>query len=116
MATFGAPTMAKQNDPAPIDLASLPLINEKDMRQFVLQVGEHRARMEYDHQGDRIFLTQTEIPRQLDVPAVTDALVLKALTFVEEKRWKLIPVSMQVKAYLREHPEWKRLLVKGLHV
>ena len=108
--------MAKQSAPDAIDFASLPLIDEKEQGQFVLQVGEHRARMEYDHQGDRIFLTQTDIPRQLEGSGVADALVLKALTFVDEKRWKLIPVSMHVKAYLREHPEWKRLLVKGLHV
>jgi uncharacterized protein len=108
--------MAKRTVPESIDLESLPLIEEKDMRQFVLQVGEHRARMEYDHQGDRIFLTQTEIPKALDGMPVADALVLKALIFVEEKRWKLIPVSHHVKAYLRAHPEWKRLLVKGLHV
>lgn len=109
-------TMAKRTAPEATDLESLPLIDEKDMRQFVLQVGEHRARMEYDFQGDRIFLTQTEIPKALDGLPVADALVLKALTFVEEKRWKLIPVSMHVKTYLREHPEWKRLLLKGLNV
>ena len=55
--------MAKTATPATTDLSELQLTDEKATRQFVLKVGEHRARIEYDHQGDRIFLTRTDVPR-----------------------------------------------------
>lgn len=108
--------MAKTSTPTSVDLTSLPLQNETESRQFVMQVGAFRARIEYDHQGDRMFLTHTDVPARLEDPNVTPVLTEKVLTWIEEHNLKLIPLCNSVKAHLRSNPSWKRLLLKGLHV
>ena len=102
--------------PTSEQLDALSLTDNRDLRVFVLEVGGHRARLEYDLQGDRIFLTRTEVPKALEGDKVGAALMHKVLTWVGSQKLKLVPISPEVKAYLRRNPEWKRLLVKGLHV
>ena len=108
--------MRKADQLSQIDVATLPLIDEKDSRQFVLQVGDHRARMEYDRSGDRIFLTHAEVPKQLEEHGISSALTEKVLAWTEENRLKLVPMCPCVKAFLRKHTAWQRLLVKGVQV
>lgn len=107
--------MARKTTTDTIDLASLPLLDEPDSRQFVLRVGEHRARLEYDRDGDRIFLGTLDVPRPLE-PHVGEVVMEKVLTWVEENRLKLIPTHPTIKAYLRKHTAWQRLLLKGVQV
>ncbi len=108
--------MAKTTTPAAIDLNELILLDEKATRQFVLNVGDQRARIEYDHQGDRIFLTRTDVPKQLADGDVHRVLTEKTLTHVEERKLKLVPLCPRVKDYLRQHPAWQRLLLKGVQL
>jgi hypothetical protein len=106
----------KANTDSTIDLASLPLLDEPDSRQFVLRVGEHRARLEYDRDGDRIFLGTLDVPKPVESLGVADVFMEKTLTWVEENRLKLIPTHPAIKAYLRKHTAWQRLLLKGVQV
>jgi len=98
------------------DPAALELRDEPENRQFVARVGDLRARVEYERNGDRIFLTLLDIPKALEPLAITDALLEKVLTHIEEKRWKLIPTHPVIKAYMRAHPAWQRLLLKGVQL
>ena len=98
------------------DPAELELRDEPENRQFVARVGDHRARVEYERNGDRIFLTLLDIPKALVPLEITDALIEKVLTYVEEKRWKLIPTHPLIKAYMHAHPAWQRLLLKGVQL
>lgn len=108
--------MARKPSSETIDLQSLPLIDEPDSRQFVLRVGEHRARLEYDRDGDRIFLGTLDVPRAVVDLGVGDVVMEKTLMWVEENRLKLIPTAPAIKAYLRKHTAWQRLLLKGVQV
>ncbi|MFN3875161.1 MAG: GNAT family N-acetyltransferase [Flavobacteriales bacterium] len=99
-----------------IDLHALPLIDEPDSRQFVLRVGEHRARMEYERDGDRIFLGTLDVPRPVVDLGVGDVVMEKTLMWVEEHKLKLIPTAPAIKAYLRKHTAWQRLLLKGVQL
>jgi uncharacterized protein len=108
--------MAKKDPLENIDVNALPLIDEPDARQFVLDVGGHRARMEYDLSGDRIFLTHAEVPKVLEGHGVAAALTEKVLMWTEAKRLKLVPMCPYVKTFLRRHTAWQRLLVKGVQV
>lgn len=109
-------TMAKPSTPATADLAELPLTDEKTTRQFVLKVGDQRARIEYDHQGDRIFLTRTDVPKQLADCDAHRVLTEKTLSHVESQKLKLIPLCPKVKDFLRQNPSWQRLLLKGVQL
>jgi predicted GNAT family acetyltransferase len=108
--------MAAKANQAPIDLQALPLIDEPDSRQFVLRVGEHRARLEYDRDGDRIFLGTLDVPRPVQELGVGEVMMEKTLMWVEENRLKLIPTHPIIKGYLRKHTAWQRLLLKGVQV
>lgn len=108
--------MAKTQELDHTSLEALPLVDEPDMRQFVLTVGGHRARLEYDRGSDRIFLTHMEVPLPIQGHEVAAVLTAKVLAYIEEARLKLVPLCPYVKTYLRKHTEWQRLLVKGLHV
>ena len=108
--------MASKASSAPIDLQSLTLTDEPDSRQFVLRVGEYRARLEYDRDGDRIFLCTLDVPRPVESLGVADVMMEKTLMWVEENRLKLIPTHPTIKGYLRKHTAWQRLLLKGVQV
>ncbi len=108
--------MAAKASSAPIDLQALSLTDEPDSRQFVLRVGEYRARLEYDRDGDRIFLGTLDVPRPVESLGVADVIMEKTLMWVEENRLKLIPTHPTIKGYLRKHTAWQRLLLKGVQV
>ena len=106
--------MAKKD--TPVDPATYELHDEVDARQFVMRVDGQRARVEYDRDGDRIFLTSIDVPKTLDHLNIHGALLEKVLTHVEDKRWKLVPTYPAIKAYLRENTAWQRLLLKGVQL
>jgi len=96
--------------------AELELLDETGARQFVVRVDGHRARVEYDRDGDRIFLTSIDVPKALEPYGMHDALLEKVLSHVEEMRWKLVPTHPAIKDYLRAHTAWQRLLLKGVQL
>jgi len=101
---------------APFDPERLELHDEPDYRQFVVRAAGQRARVEYDRDGDRIFLTSIDVPKGLEAVGVGGVLMEKVLAHVDAKGWKLIPTHPAIKQYLREHSQWQRLLLKGVQL
>jgi predicted GNAT family acetyltransferase len=108
--------MPTKTTPRTIDLSELPLIDEEESRQFVMVIDGHRARMEYDRNSDRIFLTHLLVPPALEGQDVAQVLTEKVLNWIESKRMKLVPYCPYVKTYLRRHTAWQRLLLKGVQL
>jgi len=108
--------MAKTTPTETLDFSTIHLEDEPDSRQFVLRVNGHRARLEYDRDGDRIFLGTLDVPRPIQSLGVADVMMEKTLNWVEENSWKLIPTHPTIKGYLRKHTAWQRLLLKGVQV
>lgn len=108
--------MAKKDTISTEDLDKLQLVDEPESRQFVVQVNGHRARMEYDRSGDRIFLTSSDVPKALEVYGISAILTEKVLAWTEAHKLKLVPMCPNVKAFLRRNTSWQRLLVKGVQV
>lgn len=108
--------MEQQMNLAEIDLQALSILDEPDSRQFVLRVGDHRARLEYDRDGDRIFIGTLDVPKPVECMGVEEVFMEKTLCWVEENQLKLIPSHPVIKAYLRKHTAWQRLLLKGVQV
>ena len=98
------------------ELEELPLINNESLRQFELVVEGQKAKIEYERQKDRMFLTHTEVPAALEGHGVGAAIVEKSLRYLEENNLKLVPWCSFVKTYLQRHPEWKRLLAQGIQI
>jgi uncharacterized protein len=55
----------------------LPLINNHDTHNFELFVEGHRAFIDYQQKGDKVFLIHTEVPVELEGKGVAEAIVEK---------------------------------------
>lgn len=98
------------------DLSTLPLTNDKSSRQFEMEVEGRIAKVEYELNGTKMFLTHAEVPKALAGSGVGAALVEKVFTYIEENGLRLVPMCSYVTAHLRKHPEWKRIVEKGVEI
>ena len=98
------------------DYNKIPLINDKSSRQFEMEVEGRTAKVEYELNGTKMFLTHSNIPKSLIGKGVGAALVEKVFAYIEENNLKLVPMCAHVTAHLREYPEWKRIVEKGVEV
>ncbi len=88
-----------------------------DLEQFEARVEEKLTYIEYKlAAGNRIFLTHTEVPTALEGKGIGSALVGKVLAQVKENGWQLVPLCPFVASYIRKHPEWKKLIAKGINI
>ena len=51
-----------------------------------------------------IYLTHTEVPRELEGKGVASAIVSKVLNYIRENGLKMAPLCPFVAAYLKRHP------------
>ena len=95
---------------------TLDVRDNPSAKQYEAKVEGATARIEYIKTKDKIYLTHTEVPRALEGKGVGSALVLKTLEDIEEKELTLVPLCPFVALYLKRHPEWKRLVMKGINI
>lgn len=98
------------------DLSNIPLINDTSSRQFEMEVEGRMAKVEYELNGTKMFLTHAKVPKSLAGKGVGAEIVERVFAFIEENNLKLVPMCSFVTAHLREHPEWKRIVEKGVQV
>lgn len=92
------------------------LINNKEKKQYEFQVEGHTPRIEYIRVKDEIYLTHTEVPVQLEGRGIGSAIIGAALKDIESQDLRLIPLCPFVVAYLSKHPEWKKLVLRGINL
>lgn len=88
----------------------IALVNNEAIHNFELVVEGQRAFIDYKLKGDKIYLIHTEVPTELKGKGVAEAIVHKALVYIEENHLKIVPLCVYVGMYLKRHPEWNRLL------
>lgn len=74
-----------------------------------------RQNIFYPENGE-IYLTHTEVPPALEGKGIASQLVLKVLQDIEHKNLKLVPLCPFVAGYIQKHPEWKKLIMRGVRV
>ena len=94
----------------------LMVVDNPSAKQYEAKVEDSLARIEYIKAQDKIYLTHTEVPQALEGKGIGSALVLKVLEDIEEKELTLVPLCPFVALYLKRHPEWKRLVMKGINI
>ncbi len=90
------------------DWSQLELINNADRpkKRFELQVENEIIFIEYILTKDNsIYLTHTEVPTSMEGKGLGSTIVKKALNYIREKGYKMIPLCPFVAAYLKKHPE-----------
>ena len=63
-----------------------------------------------------IYLTHTEVPMELGGKGIGSQLVEKVLLDIEKKDLRLVPLCPFVAGYIQKHPDWKRIVMRGIHV
>ena len=93
---------------------SLELIKNEKENRFEMNVDGNFAIIEYKEYPGKIALIHTEVPPVLEGKGVATAIVEKSLKYIEQNNLKLIPLCPVVVAYVKRHPEWKRIVDQGV--
>lgn len=92
------------------EFSPLELFKNTANSRFELLVENYQAFIDFKERNKKIYLIHTEVPGQLEGRGVSSALIEKTLTYIEQNGYKLIALCPAVVAFIRRHPEWKRLL------
>ena len=81
------------------------LIDNEERHQYEFHIERYVPRIEYIKNKDGvIYLTHTEVPME------------KVLLDIEKKDLRLVPLCPFVAGYIQKHPDWKRIVMSGIHV
>ncbi len=89
------------------------LIKNEVNNQYEFHIEKFIAKIEYIRKGNRIYLTHTEVPKELEGQGIASDLVKKVLTDIQQKELKVVPLCPFVDKYIKRHPEWEFLIYKG---
>lgn len=93
------------------------LIDNEERHQYEFHIEKYTPVIEYiKSTNGEIFLTHTEVPTALSGQGIGSQMVEKALEDIERQQLRLVPLCPFVAAYIHKHPEWKRIVLRGVHV
>lgn len=92
------------------EYTEIPLVKNEEKKRFELRVQDHIAFIDYKETDNKIALTHTEVPLELEGQGVGNALVEKTLDYLENNAHMLLPLCPFVFAYIKKHPGWKRII------
>ncbi|WP_396589535.1 GNAT family N-acetyltransferase [Allomuricauda sp. R78024] len=92
------------------------LIDNVEAKEFQFRIGESNARIEYIKAKEKIYLTHTEVPRDYEGKGVGSELIKQALEYIKARDLTLVPLCPFVAMYIKRHPEWKTLVLKGINI
>ena len=92
------------------------LIDNSEAKQYEFHTDGYTPFIEYIKAKDKIFLTHTEVPKELEGKGVGSALVKAVLEEVDQMNLTLVPLCPFVAMYIKRHPEWKKLVLKGINI
>ncbi len=94
----------------------LQITDNLGKKRFEATVDNQLVIVEYNVGPTKIFLTHTEVPKELEGKGIASALVEEVLQEIEARQLKVAPLCPFVATYLIKHPEWKKLLADGYQV
>lgn len=92
------------------------IIDNQALKQYEFHIDSHIPRIEYIKAQDKIYLTHTEVPSELEGKGIGSALVKLVLEDIQKKDLTLVPMCPFVAMYIKRHPEWKSLVLKGINI
>lgn len=92
------------------EFENIPLIKNDNQNRFEITVDGYTAFIQFKERDKNITLIHTESPEEIGGRGVATALIEKTLIYLEQKNYILTPLCPLVYAYIKRHPEWKRIL------
>lgn len=93
------------------EFKNIDVIKNYEAKRFELIVDGYTAFIDFTQRGeDVIKLIHTESPEELAGRGVAAALVEKTLQYLEDHKFTLYPICPYVFAFIKKHPEWKRIV------
>ena len=88
----------------------IKLIHNEDENRFEKKVDGFLAYIEYLRKDNKMYLTHTIVPQEIDGRGVGTTLVRETLEEIEKRYLKVVPVCSFVILFIKRHPEWEKLL------
>ncbi|WP_295122766.1 GNAT family N-acetyltransferase [uncultured Chitinophaga sp.] len=98
-----------------MNLNDIAVVENEGARQFEMRVNGKLAKVEYMMGGGRMFLTSVDVPAQFE-DGVAKALVERVFEMIADRKLKMVPLCPYVTAFIRQYPQWKKVLAHGIHV
>ncbi|KRD58749.1 acetyltransferase [Flavobacterium sp. Root935] len=91
---------------------AISLVKNEEKKRFEIEVDGHYAFINYGEFGNQIALVHTETEPELAGKGTATAVIEKTLIYLENNAIQLLPFCPLVFAYIKAHPEWKRIVSK----
>ncbi len=92
-------------------MSTTALTKNESTRRFELTVDDKPAFIVYEPLGDSVLaLTHTEVDPALEGKGVGSKLVEETLQYIDNQGMRIVPTCPFVSAYIKRHPDWRRLL------
>lgn len=95
---------------------SYTITDNKEAKQYETSVDGFTPKIEYLRSKEKIFLTHTEVPKELEGKGIGTELVKHALEDIKTQNLTLVPLCPFVALYIKRHPEWQALVLKGIRI
>lgn len=95
---------------------NLKLFNNEARNQYEFHFNGFKPKIEYINKNGRIYLTHTEVSKELGGKGIGTALVKAVLDDIEKQGLSLVPLCPFVAAYIKKHPERKNILYKNIKI
>lgn len=87
------------------------------LRQFELNIGEEKARIEYALQERKIFLTKFEMPNDMEKNGLREPFIKAVFMEVKNRGISLVPTSPEIAGFMRKNRrKYKDLLPVGINI
>lgn len=89
----------------------------ESLKRFELLAEGKIAFIEYIINNENIlFLTHTEVPRELEGKGIGSTIVANVLEYAKENNYTIAPLCPFVASYIKRHQEWTTILAKGFNI
>lgn len=88
----------------------IPLVKNVEKKRFEIEVNGSYAFINFGEFGNQVALVHTEAETALAGTGAAGAVVEKTLHYLEDNNMQLLPFCPFVFAYIKKHPEWKRIV------
>lgn len=86
------------------------ITNNLEKNRYELSVDGTMAVADYIHVKDKIIITHTIVPEELEGKGIGSLLIKQVLEDIKVRDLYVVPECEFVRTYIEKHPEWKSIV------